>query len=300
MFYRPERAVYSIRDAWYNGVKYAREENALSRCLYVSDLDGTLLRSNETVSPYTCDVVNRLTEKGMIFSYATARSFHTSKKVTRGLDARLPLIVYNGAITIDSETSEILTSNYFGNDVHAVLEDLFAHDIWPIVYAFIDGREYFSFIPDKTNPELMDFLNTRRGDSRWREAKDTEELAKGDLFYITCIDRKEKLLPLYERYRTDYHAVCQEDIYSGATWLEIMPAAASKANAILQLKQKLGCDRVISFGDALNDLDMFRISDECYAVENAMPALKEAATAVIAGNNEDGVAHWLEENVRFE
>ena len=62
--------------------------------LYVSDLDGTLLRSNEVTSEYTNGVVNSLVEKGMIFSYATARSLITAKKVTKGIKAKIPLIVY--------------------------------------------------------------------------------------------------------------------------------------------------------------------------------------------------------------
>ena len=56
--------------------------------LIASDLDGTLLRSDETISDYTCDVINRLTEGGTLFSYATARSYVTAKKATKGLDAR--------------------------------------------------------------------------------------------------------------------------------------------------------------------------------------------------------------------
>ena len=63
------------------------------RVLYVSDLDGTLLRSNETTSEYTNNVINRLTDEGMIFSYATARSLITAKKVTKGINAKIPLIV---------------------------------------------------------------------------------------------------------------------------------------------------------------------------------------------------------------
>ena len=42
------------------------------KTLYVSDLDGTLLRSDETTSEYTNSVINNLTDRGMIFSYATA------------------------------------------------------------------------------------------------------------------------------------------------------------------------------------------------------------------------------------
>ena len=78
-----------------------------------------------------------------------------------------------------------------------------------------------------------------------------------------------------------------------------MPAAASKSNAIRRLKEMWDCTRVISFGDAINDLPMFEISDECYAVENAVDELKAAATGIIESNENDGVAKWLLENVKI-
>ena len=78
-----------------------------------------------------------------------------------------------------------------------------------------------------------------------------------------------------------------------------MPRAASKANAIRQLAARLGCERIVAFGDGVNDLDMFAIADEAYAVANAVPELQKAATAVIGGNDGDGVAKWLEKNARL-
>ena len=107
--------------------------------LYVSDLDGTLLRSNEVTSKYTNQVINSLVEEGMIFSYATARSLVTAKKVTEGINAKIPLIVYNGAFVIDNITEKILIANYFDDSVHLVLEDLFSNNVYPIVYAYIDN-----------------------------------------------------------------------------------------------------------------------------------------------------------------
>ena len=114
--------------------------------LYVSDLDGTLLRSNERTSEYTNQVINSLVEKGMIFSYATARSLVTAKKVTKGINAKIPLIVYNGAFVIDNITEKILIANYFDDSAHSILEDLFSNDVYPIVYAYINGKEKFSFV----------------------------------------------------------------------------------------------------------------------------------------------------------
>ena len=65
---------------------------------------------------------------------------------------------------------------------------------------------------------------------------------------------------------------------------------------VVELKKLLGCDKVVSFGDGKNDISMFDVSDECYAVENADPELKRRATAVIESNDNDGVARWLLEH----
>ena len=265
--------------------------------LYVSDLDGTLLRSNEITSEYTNLVINSLVEQGMMFSYATARSLITAKKVTKGINARIPLIVYNGAFIIDNVTEKILLANYFDDSVQAVLDDLFHNEVYPIVYAYVAGKEKFSFVWELCTEGMKVFLESRKGDIRMNEVAALPELKKGDIFYITCIDEPDKLKPLYEKYKHRYHCVYQEDIYSGEQWLEIMPLAASKSNAIRQLRSMLDCDKLIVFGDGKNDIDMFQMADESYAVANAHEELKKYATAVILSNDEDGVAKWLEANV---
>lgn len=264
------------------------------KTLYVSDLDGTLLRSGQFTSDYTNRVINSLTEKGIKFSYATARSLVTAKKVTKGLHARIPLIVYNGAFVMDNETEEILIANYFDESVREVFEDLLYHEVYPIVYSYIDGTEKFSFLPDKCSKGAREFLETRKGDRRSNPVSTSEQLISGNCFYITCIDDPQKLEPLYEKYKDSYHAVYQKDIYSGEQWLEIMPQEASKSNAALQLKKLLQCERMTVFGDGRNDIDLFEAADECYAVENAVDELKAAATGVIGSNDEDAVAEWLE------
>ena len=93
------------------------------RTLYVSDLDGTLLRSDERTSGYTNRTVNRLVGEGMLFSYATARSFQTARKVTAGLEAEIPLIVYNGAAVADNRDGSFLQMNFFGGDAAEILDE---------------------------------------------------------------------------------------------------------------------------------------------------------------------------------
>lgn len=267
------------------------------KTLYVSDLDGTLLHSTETTSAFTNQTINHLVDNGMYFSYATARSYQTSHKATKGLQAKIPLIVYNGTMIVDNIDGTFLIKNFFDETVHTILKDLFSHEVYPIVYSFIDDVEKFSYIESNCSVGMKLFTDTRKGDKRKQLVMTEDELLQGEIFYITCIDEKEKLESFYHKYKDIYHCVFHLDIYTHVYWLEIMPKEASKANAVEQLKTLLGCDRLVVFGDGKNDIDMFQLADEAYAVENAVEELKKMATGVIESNNEDGVAKWLLSNV---
>ena len=266
------------------------------KTLYVSDLDGTLLRHDETLSQYTIQTINELVEKGLLFSYATARSIVTASRVTNGLSNQIPVILYNGAFIRRSDTNELLASNYFGPEFTAVLDDLIVHQVYPIVYSLDNGIEKYRYWVEMSTPGMKFFNNSRAGDPRETPVHRAEDLYVDSTFYMTCIDTTEKLLPLYEKYKEQFHCVLHHDIFSGNQWLEIMPKTASKSNAVRQLKALLQCDRVVVFGDGKNDIDMFQMADECYAMENAVDELKEIATGIIGNNNDDGVAKWLLQN----
>lgn len=269
------------------------------KTLYVSDLDGTLLNSRQQTSDFTNRTINRLVSQGMIFSYATARSFKTSSKVTKGLNVVFPLVLYNGAFILDGRSNAFLLSNVFDQAYVMLLDDLITKDVYPIVYSLIDGAEKFSYIREKCSAGMRDFVLSRSGDSRNNPVHSVKDLQKGTPFYITCIDTPQKLKPLYQKYKNTYHCVYQVDLYSGAQWLEFMPKKATKSNAVLQLKKLLNCDKIVAFGDGVNDLDLFKAADECYAVANAVDALKAMATGIIDSNDNDGVAKWLAGNAFF-
>lgn len=261
--------------------------------LYISDLDGTLLRSDQHTSDFTNEAINRLVDEGMLFSYATARSFNTARKVTDGLNAKFPLIVYNGAFIIDNLTHEMMLTNLFANsEADAILSDLLDAGLAPIVYC-LDDRERFVYNVQRINKDTKEFVDSRAGDTRDTPVTSDSDLYRNGIFYFTCIDSPEKLKPLFAKYRNVFSCVYSRDIYSGAQWLEIMPKAATKAHAARQLAQLLGCNKIVAFGDAVNDIPLFEAADECYAVANAADELKLRATDVIGSNDEDGVTHWL-------
>ena len=254
----------------------------MEKTLYVTDLDGTLLNRRDRINPYSIEVINTLVEKGMLFTYATARSLVSASKVTEGLTTKVPVIAYNGAFIFRPSDGETL--DRFG--------------ISPLVYSFISGVEKVSWLPRNENDGIRYYLSQRPGDPRFRPVETRDALFEGDMFYFTCIGEQEELRPVYEFFSADsrYRCTMQQELYRREYWCEIMPARASKANAVRKLKEMWDCSRVISFGDAVNDLPMFRVSDECYAVANAADELKAAATGIIGSNEDDGVARWLAEH----
>lgn len=270
------------------------------KTLYVTDLDGTLLNINERINLKSIEIINQLVEKGMLFTYATARSLVSASVVTKGLSTNIPVIAYNGAFIFQPATGEILSQESFSREeMNYVISVLDQHDVSPLVYSFIDNIEKVSWIPERENEGIKRYLSMRKGDKRFRAIKTKEELYQGNMFYYTCIGEKEQLQPIYDIFATDerYRCTLQQELYRTEYWCEIMPAKATKAQAIRKLKKIWNCDRVISFGDAINDIPMFEISDECYAVENAVEELKSMADGVIESNENDGVANWLKEHV---
>lgn len=270
----------------------------MKKTLYVSDLDGTLLRRDQTVSPFTAETIRAQVGEGMLFSYATARSLVTAGKVTKELSVNIPVIAYNGAFVVESETGKRLLSHIFCKEESArILDTCLACDVMPIVFSLADGKEQFRYLAGKESRGARRFLDTRKGDVREHPVSRKETLYEGEIFHITCIDEKEKLAPLYEQFRTEFPCVFERDFYGWEQWLELHPRGATKAEAVLHLKEYLGCERVVCFGDGKNDIPMFKVADEAYAMANADAELKRFATGVIGHHEEDGVAKWLFSNV---
>ena len=266
----------------------------MSKVLYISDLDGTLLRNDQTLSFFTVDTIRKLTENGLLFSYATARSYATASKVTKGLPANLPVITFNGTFIVETGSGRLLHSVFFDpSETKHILNEILRCGVYPIVNAFIDGKERFSYFAGKETKGVEMFLQARQNDARKRSVNVPEDLFLGDVFHIACIDEAETLRPLYERFKDCYPCVFYRDMYTGEMWFEIHPIGATKATAAMVLKHLLGCDEVVCFGDGVNDIPLFRMADRGYAVENADASLKKIASDIIESNEMDGVARWL-------
>ena len=265
--------------------------------LYVTDLDGTLLRSDATLSPYTISTINRLTEQGLTFTYATARSIESARPIAGELNLRLPAITRNGAVLADNATGKHLEKALFTEEEVALLKKLLPElPRCGFVSCFLGEEMFKAYVPGNLVPGMVQYADYYRDDPKMKPVKTLEEMFFGQPGYVTLIDDREKAALIYEKVRqySGWECIFQKDTYWDEYWVEVCPRNCTKAKAILKMKEQYGFRKVVAFGDSVNDMPMFRAADEAYAVSNALEALKEIATGVIGGNNEDAVARFLE------
>ena len=272
------------------------------KTLYVTDLDGTLMRNDLSISDFSVRTINELVEKGFAFTYATARSINSAREITGRLKLKLPVITRNGAVLADNATGKYLEKAVFTEEEVKLLKELIPElPRCGFVSCFFGDDMIKAYVPVEHTVCFQGYLDYYKNDRAKTEVPDLESMFCGIPGYVTLISSKEDLDPVYERVRKypGWECIFQKDIYRDEYWLEICPQNCTKAKTILKLKKEYGFDKVIVFGDSVNDLPMFKAADEAYAVANAIDELKGAATAVIGSNEEDAVAGFLKEHTDF-
>lgn len=264
--------------------------------LYATDLDGTLLRSDMTISDESTAILNRMTDKGVLFTYATARSFSSASPLLKKLNLSCPAVTFNGVFVIDPATGEHIIENIFTpKSLDIAKEYIVSNNIAPLVYSYIDGRERVSFLADRID-DVRGYVDSRKGDKRLRPVKNYAELFEGRMFYITMLNPKEDPIELSEVFSREngFTSNSMHDTYDPDTiWFEVFSKNASKASAVLQVLEITHADKLVCFGDNINDISMLRAADTGIAVANACEELKAEADIIIGSSNDGAVAEFI-------
>lgn len=268
--------------------------------LYATDLDGTLLRSDATIADDTCDTLNRLISGGVQFTYATARSYASASPLLKKLNLKCPAATFNGVFVVDPQTGEHIIENIPDKQALDFAKRFFTENkIAPLVYSYIGGRERVSYLSD-TTPAVQGYVDLRKGDKRLRPVKSMRELFRGNIFYFTVLDFAYhwELQDVFTRER-GFSFNIQRDTYDNSVWHEIYSSSASKASAVLQIKELVGADELVCFGDNNNDLSMILAADIGAAVGNSCESLLRDSDIVIGTNDEGAVADFIAKRERL-
>ncbi len=273
------------------------------KTLYISDLDGTLLNNNAEVTEKSKKLLNEFISKGNFFSVATARTGATVIQMLEGVKVNVPVILMNGVAAYDIEKGKYVSVHTFINEAkEKFLGEVCKHGSPGFLYC-IDDDSLSTFYENTNSPNAEIFINERekKFGKKFTKVKSFTDCQNNSVVYYSYSDAYEKLKPLYEKAKTIEGIRCEfyRDTYHPDFWyFEVCSESASKFNAVKWLKEIYGFDKVVAFGDNLNDIPLFEASDEAYAVENAKEDVKKHATAVISSNEEDAVASFLKNSLK--
>jgi 5-amino-6-(5-phospho-D-ribitylamino)uracil phosphatase len=271
------------------------------------DLDGTLLRQDGTMGERTRLALRAAVRQGIKVVICTGRRFRTTLPILSELQLAVPVIVHGGLLIKDASTYETLYHSYLAKDFAlAAVKFLKAHGATPIVYVdlFAHGVDIYLDNERDGHPFHLKYLERNRLNCHF--VGDVTEVFCPQTIHIGTLADRPSLERLNLRIEREFgssvrHQVMNNTNEEGA-FLEIMTPGNSKWGALSRLIAREGFtpEQVICIGDEVNDLEMITHAGLGVAMGNAIPAVKAVAQYVTHSNEEDGVAHVVEQFVLKE
>lgn len=248
--------------------------------LLLFDLDGTLLKSDKTISEHTLSALNACRSKGLMIGVSTSRSEQNSMTF---LSEILPdilissggaLVKQNGNYIYKAEFSIEETNNMIrtvreicGADCEITVDTMESH--------------YWNY---KIDPKKQD---QSWGDSIYTDFKDFNQESLKICVEIFDSDKAEKLKNIL----TDCDCVRFSDGY----WYKFTKKGVTKEKAITEICHvcKFAPENIIAFGDDFVDIGMLKLCGIGIAMGNAIQDVKQIADVVIGTNDNDGIADYL-------
>lgn len=271
------------------------------KTLYITDLDGTFLNDDAQVSPASARIVSDLSARGALISVATARTPATVEPLLAGTVTAPQLVVMTGATIWNRDTQTFIDPILLPEaDVRVIEDCMERRGFFLFGYVMTASGHLHVYHPrEGLSPDERRFVELRRNlklkTFHIGHPLPREDYGRTALFF--GMGSKEEIVGLADelKSRIGCYVSYYKDTYTPDLWLlEVFASGVSKAAGIRRLKEYLGADRVVVFGDNLNDIPMMEAADLAVAVGNALPETKAAADIVIGDNNSDSVARWIE------
>lgn len=278
--------------------------------LIASDLDGTLLQDNGTISKETIELIRKAEAQGIRFIVATGRSYNSAKKAIERAGLDVPILCMNGASLFDQAKNLLVDTPI---DRHIASEIINATDSNQIYLEMYTDQgifapkghhflELFSTMlrhkfPDYTEEDITAHYNKRLQEESFIFTDDFKAVLNDP--NITTYKLlgfsfdKEKLSDLRSLFSD------RNDVYvtsSGFDNVEFNHVEATKGKTLISYADSLGIssEDIMTIGDNENDLTMLTAVKYGVAMGNASEAIKSQVNYVTATNHEDGVKQAIQ------
>ncbi|PLW72363.1 HAD-IIB family hydrolase [Streptomyces sp. SCUT-3] len=269
------------------GQSPARHGADLPYRLVATDLDGTLLTGDDTVSERSRAALAAATAAGAAHIVVTGRAVPWAKQVLDELDYRGLAVCGQGAQVYHAGEHRLLTSLTLDRRTAATAVARIEAEAGPLALAAsrdgLDGEVVVG--PGYRFHPGLPVLGAAGHDELWSAPLNKLYIQHPEL-------DDDELAATAVRVAGDLVGVTM----AGAGIVELLPAGLTKATGLSLAARRLGLTSrdTIAFGDMPNDVPMFRWAAHGVAMANAHPELKSVADEVTASNDEDGIALVLE------
>ena len=248
--------------------------------LLLFDLDGTLLRTDKTISDRSLQALSRVREAGVLVGVVTSRSEQNCLDFLRMLVPDI-LISSAGAL-VKFGKEHVFKAEFTSDEVNRIID--LARRVDPKIEITVETltEHFWNYTVDPL-----------KWDPSW-----------GGSTYTDYMDWKEPALKVclqfFEEKDAETFAENLPDVdmirFTESYWYKLTKKGITKENAIRIAcrKAEIPLSEVTAFGDDLADIGMLKLCGKGIAMGNAIDAVKEAADEVIGTNDEDGIAIYLE------
>lgn len=248
--------------------------------LLLFDLDGTLLKSDKTISEYTLSVLNKCRNKGLMIGVSTSRSEKNSMEF---LSRLLPdILISSGGALVKQDKKYIYKAEFSieeTNHIITTIREICGADC-EITIDTVQNH-YWNY---KIDPKKQD---QSWGDSIYTDFKNFNQTALKicvEIFDSNTADKLKNIL-------TD----CDCIRFSDGFWYKFTRKDVTKENAIRKIcsAYNITPENIMAFGDDLADIGMLKLCGMGIAMGNAIQEVKDIADTVIGTNDNEGIADFL-------
>ena len=273
----------------------------LSRRLFVTDLDGTLLDDTSQVSDTSRKILSELTARGVGITVATARTPATVQPLLAGTGIHVPAVVMTGAALWDCSKQKYIDAQRLAvDDAIYAGQQCEEWGLSPMVYKMGEDDILHVYHTPSMPPMGKKFID-ERSHLALKKTHATENplghLLTPDTILILAVGPEEAVMKVRRRLHISRRplsvAYYTDPNYPGIYFLEIFGPDVTKAQALRRLRDITGATHITVFGDSYNDLSMMAEADLAIAVENAAHEVRAAADIVIGRNTDDAVARYI-------
>ncbi len=270
-------------------------KNILPYDLLVTDLDGTLLNQHGEMSARTLEALQCFQRRGGQVSLATGRMESAVQRFAAQIECIAPLILYNGAKIVSFQPENTSVESF--QTLHEwVLPDEKAHQAIEII---LEEKKSLIIYSHSRNFVLLDTPETEAHFSKEKiqgERVDSLDAIPLPITKLLVIDNRQDFETVEKRIAALFDEPLNH-VRSESNYWEVLPMGVNKGTGLhwLMAHMNIAPERVIAFGDQLNDLSLLQEAGTGVAMGNANPQLKAIADRIAPSNAEDGLARIVEE-----